>query len=116
MASNGGYFITKSPDSTTSTELFSVNGTNYFGSATNHDLRLRTNDLDRMTISANGSVEIGTTNPTVNLQVESGSTASTDFRLKNSSTNGHSWVISSLGQSSSLGGMLPGAQPEDTIA
>ena len=50
-----------------------------------------------------GNVGIGTTNPTVNLQVESSSTASTDFRLKNSSTNGRSWVISSLGQSSSLG-------------
>jgi hypothetical protein len=45
------------------------NGNNYVGSFSNHDLGIRTNNADRITILANGDVGIGDATPTFKLDV-----------------------------------------------
>jgi len=57
-----------------------------------------------MKLNGSGNLSIGPGDAgAVKLQVESDNTNATDIRLKNTSTNGHSWAISSIGQLSSIG-------------
>lgn len=42
-----------------------------FGTVTNHDFRIRTNYVDRMTFDTSGNVGIGTSTPTAKLQINS---------------------------------------------
>jgi hypothetical protein len=49
--------------------LLAANSNTYVGNWTNHDLILRTNNLDRMTIDAGGNVGINDTTPTFRLDV-----------------------------------------------
>ena len=62
-----------------------------------------TGATQRMSITSSGNVGIGTSSPAVKLDIASASTSSTDIRLQNTSTNGRSWAISSLGESHGFG-------------
>jgi hypothetical protein len=48
-------------DGTTNTEIISSGGVGYFGTSTNHPLVLQTNNAERMRITSDGNVLIGTT-------------------------------------------------------
>ncbi len=45
-------------------------GGGYLGTTSNNDFVIRTNDLDRMIVTANGSVGIGTTTPSSQLEID----------------------------------------------
>ena len=55
------------------TKMFSANSEGFIGTESNHDLRVRTNNTDKITIQSGGNVGIGTTSPQSLLHVGNGS-------------------------------------------
>ena len=70
--SNAGSFtpfrVTNTTDST-QFDILALTDNLAIGSSTNHDLNLRTNNSNRLTIKNNGNVGIGTTSPTETLEL-----------------------------------------------
>ena len=68
-------------DGTAQTKLQASGGIGYVGTLTNHDLRLTTNNTERVTIDASGNVGIGTDDPETKLHVYSSSSTETFTNL-----------------------------------
>ena len=51
------------------TKMFSANSQGFVGTESNHDLRIRTNNTDKVSITSGGNVGIGTTSPSYRLEV-----------------------------------------------
>ncbi len=79
-------YVNKAGDTMTGNLYFS-GATRYIGTSTNHQLRIRTNNTDRITILAGGDVGIGITSPNEKLHVDGNVRANafyytSDIRLK----------------------------------
>lgn len=75
-ATLGGIVFAKSTTGSITTQLVADNGPNmgYVGTRTNHAFSIRTNNTDKVTITASGSVGIGTSSPSGQLDVYSSGT------------------------------------------
>tara|TARA_Y100001938_G_scaffold141109_1_gene210381 strand:- start:466 stop:3552 length:3087 start_codon:yes stop_codon:yes gene_type:complete len=51
------------------TKMFSANSQGFVGTESNHDLRIRTNNTDKVSITSGGNVGIGTTSPNEKLTI-----------------------------------------------
>jgi hypothetical protein len=60
---------TKDTTNNVITKMFSANSQGFIGTESNHDLRVRTNNTDKITIQSGGNVGIGTTSPNSKLTV-----------------------------------------------
>jgi hypothetical protein len=59
-------------DETSTVRIVNSGGVGLIGTSTNHPLAIRTDNTERMRITSTGNVGIGTTNPTVRLDVSGG--------------------------------------------
>ena len=65
---------TKDTTNNVITKMFSANSQGFIGTESNHDLRVRTNNTDKITIQSGGNVGIGTTSPDNILHIRKGDT------------------------------------------
>jgi hypothetical protein len=97
--------VTNRSDGAT-TILAATNGAGFFGTMNEYDLRLSTNDTTKMIIDTAGNVGIGTTTPTVKLDVNGDTNVSgnlivnNDISIQNDGT--HSYIQNSADNSSDL--------------
>ena len=85
--STGGQLYFKSTTSSVTAYAGADSNGAYFASKTNHPLRLRTNNTDKLFIEAGGSVGIGTTNPDTQLDLSQSVDGPLAINIHNQSTN-----------------------------
>jgi uncharacterized protein YaiE (UPF0345 family) len=82
---------TKDTTNNVITKMFSANSQGFVGTESNHDLRIRTNNTDKLTITSGGLVGIGTSTPSRPLHISADTPA---IRLQDTTANDYAELVS----------------------
>ena len=92
---------TKDTTNNVITKMFSANSQGFIGTESNHDLRVRTNNTDKITIQSGGKVGIGTTSPSSKFTVSGSDASNWISRIENTSSSNPQGLVVSIGAQTS---------------